>query len=61
MWFASVFLLPCEHLYLRKVSRSVLSKEAEFLTDASLEIKARPLACKVSERCPLSKVGGNGA
>ena len=41
--------------------RSVLSKEAECLTDRRLEMKARPLAYKVSAPCPLSKVGGNSA
>jgi hypothetical protein len=39
----------------------VLSKEAECLTDTHVEIKARPLACKVSAPCPLLKVCGNSA
>ena len=37
----------------------MLSKEAEFLKDTRLEMKARTLACKVT--APLSKVGGNSA
>ena len=39
----------------------MLSKEAECLTDIRLEMKTRPLACKVSATCPLSKVFGNSA
>jgi hypothetical protein len=39
----------------------VFSKEAECLTDTRLEMKARPLACKVSALCPLLKVCGNSA
>jgi hypothetical protein len=35
--------------------------EAECLTDTRLEIKARPLACKVPAPCPLPKVCGNSA
>ena len=39
----------------------MLSNEAECLTDTSLEMKARPLAFKVSALRPISKVGGNSA
>ena len=36
-------------------------KEAEYLRDTRLEMKARPLACKVFAPCPLLKVCGNSA
>ena len=39
----------------------MLSKETECLTDRRLEMKARPLACKVSVPYPLLKVCGNSA
>ena len=39
----------------------MFSKEAECLTDTCLEMKARPLACKVSVPCSLIKVCRNSA
>ena len=39
----------------------MLSKEAECLMDTRLEMKARPLACKVSALCLLLKFCRNSA
>jgi hypothetical protein len=38
-----------------------LVTEGGRITDTRLEMKARPLACKVSALCPLLKVFGNSA
>jgi len=37
----------------------VLSKEAKCLKDTRLEMKASPLECKVSTKCPLLNDCGN--
>ena len=50
-------LSVCETVLPIRVAERV-SKEAECLTDTRPEMKARPIACKVSAPCSLSKVDG---
>jgi hypothetical protein len=53
-------LAVCGSVFTIRVAERV-SKEAECLTDTRLEMKARPLACKVSALCLLLKFCRNSA
>ena len=55
----SSFIL-CGSVYKIRVAERII-EEAEYLADSRLKMRARPLACKVSATCKLSKAGGNSA